>query len=144
MSHHTDIVSGLLDGQLTGIRLWLARRHVSVCPLCAAEYRRQRHVRDMLHANPPAAAMSDSPEFFWSKVKAEIQRRGTERVEAPMVDEEQADQNKEDRETADAQQQQLQLQTAQAGQPAPQPGVNGQGGQDVLNRRIGSLLPSAQ
>jgi hypothetical protein len=30
------------------------------------------------------AAMSDSPEFFWSKVKAEIHRRGQERVEAPM------------------------------------------------------------
>ncbi|MGA2138761.1 MAG: hypothetical protein ABSH14_07870 [Verrucomicrobiia bacterium] len=84
MNHHnTDRVSGLLDGQLTGIRLWLARRHVSVCPLCASEYRHQQHVRRMLHANPPAAAMSDSPEFFWSKVKAEIQRRGGERVQVP-------------------------------------------------------------
>lgn len=81
--HHTDMVSGLLDRQLTGIRLWLAKRHVSVCPLCASEYRHQRHVRRMLRANPPTAAMSDSPEFFWSKVKAEIQRRGAERVEAP-------------------------------------------------------------
>jgi hypothetical protein len=37
----------------------------------------------MLQANPPTAVMSDSPEFFWSKVKIEIQRRGTERVETP-------------------------------------------------------------
>jgi len=80
--HRTDRVSGLLDGQLTGIRLWLTKRHVSACPVCAVEYRRQQRVRRMLHANSPAAAMSDSPEFFWSKVKAEIQRRGTERVEA--------------------------------------------------------------
>lgn len=85
MSHHnTDRVSGLLDGQLTGVRLWLARRHVSTCPVCASQYRHQQHVRRMLHANPPAAAMGDSPEFFWSKVKAEIQRRGGERVEAPI------------------------------------------------------------
>jgi hypothetical protein len=84
MSHHnTDRVSGLLDGQLTGIRLCLAKRHVSVCPVCASEYRHQQHVRRMLHANPLAAGMSDSPEFFWSKVKAEIQRRGGEQVEAP-------------------------------------------------------------
>jgi len=84
MSHHnTDRVSGLLDGQLTGVRLWMARRHVSICPVCASEYRHQQHVRRMLHANPPAAAMSDSPEFFWSKVKAEIQRRGGERAQAP-------------------------------------------------------------
>ena len=81
--HNTDRVSGLLDGQLTGVRLWMAKRHVSVCPVCAAEYRHQQHVRRMLHANPPAAAMSDSPEFFWSKVKAEIQRRGGERAQAP-------------------------------------------------------------
>ena len=81
--YHTDVVSGLLDGQLTGIRLWLARRHISACPVCAAEYRRQQHVRRMLQANPSAAVMSDSPEFFWSKVKTEIQRRGAERVETP-------------------------------------------------------------
>ena len=81
--HNTDRVSGLLDGQLTGVRLWLTRRHVSVCPVCASEYRRQQHVRRLLHANPPAAAMSDSPEFFWTKVKAEIQRRGEERAQVP-------------------------------------------------------------
>jgi hypothetical protein len=84
MSHNTDVVSGLLDGQLKGIRLWLARRHVSSCPVCASEYRHQQHVRRLLRENPPTAAMNDSPDFFWSHVKAEIQRRGGERVEAPM------------------------------------------------------------
>jgi predicted anti-sigma-YlaC factor YlaD len=82
--HHTEAVAGLLDGQLKGVRLWLVKRHVSACPVCAAEYRHQQHVRRMLQANPPAAAMNDSPEFFWSKVKTEIQRRGEERFEAPM------------------------------------------------------------
>ena len=85
MSHHnTEAVTGLLDGQLKGVRLWLVKRHVSACPVCAAEYRHQQHVRRMLRANPPVAMMNDSPEFFWSKVKAEIQRRGGEQVEAPM------------------------------------------------------------
>lgn len=82
--HNTEAVTGLLDGELKGVRRWLAQRHVNACPVCAAEYRQQQRVRDMLRANPPVAAMSDSPEFFWSKVKAEIQRRGDERVEAPM------------------------------------------------------------
>ena len=81
--HNTEAVTGLLDGELRGIRRWLAQRHVNACPICAAEYRQQQRVRDMLRANPPVAAMSDSPEFFWSKVKAEIQRRGDERVEVP-------------------------------------------------------------
>ena len=82
--HNTEAVTGLLDGELKGIRRWLAQRHVNACPICTAEYRQQQRVRDMLRANPPTAAMSDSPEFFWSKVKAEIQRRGDERVEVPM------------------------------------------------------------
>jgi hypothetical protein len=85
MSHHnTEAVAGLLDGQLKGVRLWLVKRHVGACPVCAAEYRHQQHMRRMLQANPPVTVMNDSPEFFWSKVKAEIQRRGDERVEAPM------------------------------------------------------------
>jgi anti-sigma factor RsiW len=82
--HNTEAVTGLLDGELKGVRRWLAQRHVNACPICAAEYHRQQRVRDMLRANPPLATMSDSPEFFWSKVKAEIQRRGDEQVEVPM------------------------------------------------------------
>jgi hypothetical protein len=84
MSHHnTESVTGLLDGELKGLRLWLAKRHINACPVCALEYRHQQHVRRLLQANPPAATMSDSAEFFWSKVKTEIQRRGEESVEVP-------------------------------------------------------------
>ena len=83
-SHNTESVSGLLDGELKGLRLWLAKRHVGTCPVCAAEYRHQLHVRRLLQANPPSATMSGSAEFFWSKVKPEIQRRGEETVEVPL------------------------------------------------------------
>jgi hypothetical protein len=84
MSHNTESVTGLLDGELKGLRLWLAKRHINACPVCALEYRHQQHVRRLLQANAPATAMSDSPEFFWSKVKSEIQRRGEETVEVPL------------------------------------------------------------
>jgi anti-sigma factor RsiW len=84
MSHNTESVTGLLDGELKGLRLWLTKRHISTCPVCALEYRHQQHVRRLLQANPPAVAMSDSPEFFWSKMKSEIQKRGEEPVEAPQ------------------------------------------------------------
>jgi hypothetical protein len=83
-SHNTESVTGLLDGELKGLRLWFAKRHVGTCPVCAVEYRRQQHVRRLLQANPPTATMSDSPGFFWSKVKSEIQRRGEESVEVPQ------------------------------------------------------------
>jgi hypothetical protein len=82
--HNTEAVTELLDGELKGIRRWLAQRHVNACPLCTAEYRQQQRVRELLRTNPPVATMSDSPEFFWSKVKAEIQRRGDERIEVPV------------------------------------------------------------
>jgi anti-sigma factor RsiW len=78
--HETESITGLLDGELTGLRRWRTVGHVRVCPMCATEYRRQRHVRRLLQANPPAAQMSDSPEFFWSKVKAQIQRGDEEPV----------------------------------------------------------------
>ncbi len=82
--HKTEALTGLLDGELRGIRRWLVERHVRTCPVCAAEYRRQRHVRQMLQANPSRVQMSDSPEFFWSNVKMEIKRRGEGRVKVPM------------------------------------------------------------
>jgi anti-sigma factor RsiW len=84
MSHNTEAVTGLLDGELKGTRLRLAKRHINTCPVCALEYRHQVHVRRMLQANPPATVMGDSPEFFWSKVKSEIQRRGKESFEIPL------------------------------------------------------------
>ena len=83
-SHNTESVTGLLDGELKGLQLRLAKQHVGACPICAAEYRQQQHLRRMLQANPPAIAMDDSAEFFWSKVKSDIQRRGDEPVEAPL------------------------------------------------------------
>ena len=82
--HQTEAITGVLDGELRGIRRWLVMRHVRACPLCATEYRRQRHVRRMLQANPPTVQMGDSPEFFWSKVKLEIERRGEEHVRVPV------------------------------------------------------------
>jgi len=52
--------------------------------VCAGDYRRQRHVRRLLQVNPPTVRMSDSPGFFWSKVKREIKRRGEETVKVPV------------------------------------------------------------
>jgi len=82
-SHNTKFVTGLLDGELKGRRLRLAKRHINSCPVCGLEYRHQQHVRRLLQANPPTAAMSDSADFFWSKVKKEIQQRGEKSVEVP-------------------------------------------------------------
>src|SRR5438128_11081957 len=73
--HNPEWVSALLDGELKGLRGWLVKRHVSRCALCAADSRRGHHVRAMLAANPASPTMSDSPDFFWSKVKREIHAR---------------------------------------------------------------------
>ncbi len=82
--HQSKYLTALLDGQLGALRRWRVNRHVRACPVCAAEYRRQQHVRRMLAEAPPAAQpMSDSPEFFWSKVRSEIERRGDETVSVP-------------------------------------------------------------
>jgi anti-sigma factor RsiW len=71
--HYTELLSALLDRELRGVRHWVVMRHLRRCPICATEYRHLRHVRSMLAANRPVDAMSDSPEFFWSKVKREIE-----------------------------------------------------------------------
>lgn len=81
--HQPELVDALLDGQLTGLRRWRVTRHVRACPLCAAEYRNQQRVRRLLRAHPPEPVLSDSAEFFWAKVKAEIERRDVEPVPAP-------------------------------------------------------------
>jgi anti-sigma factor RsiW len=83
--HETETISGLLDGELKGIRRWKVERHVRACPICAVEYRRQRHVRRLLQAQPSPVQMSDSAEFFWSKVKAEIKHRGPKRTKSPRA-----------------------------------------------------------
>jgi len=72
--HQKERISGLLDGELRGIRRWLTERHVHGCPICAVEYRRQRHVRQLLQANLLPLPMSDSADFFWAKVKAQIRQ----------------------------------------------------------------------
>jgi predicted anti-sigma-YlaC factor YlaD len=81
--HNPELVGALLDGELKGLRRVLVQRHVDRCALCAAEYHSLHRVREMLAANSSHAQMSDSPEFFWSKVKREIQARGDQRVELP-------------------------------------------------------------
>ncbi len=83
-SHNTERMSALVDGELTGVRRWLAERHVKSCAECTAQVRELNRVRDMLKANPPSAQMSDSEDFFWSKVKRGIDQRGGERVDVPM------------------------------------------------------------
>ncbi|MEI6084373.1 MAG: zf-HC2 domain-containing protein [Verrucomicrobiota bacterium] len=85
--HNPELINALLDGELTGLRRWLVQRHVGRCALCAVEYRRLRHVRQILAANPVLPLMSDSPDFFWSKVKRDIQAEAgrTETVPVPQL-----------------------------------------------------------
>ena len=82
--HKSELISGLLDGQLGSVQRWRVLRHLRACPACATEYRQVRHARRLLRNNPPTAQMSDSPEFFWSKVKQEIANRGEQSIEVPM------------------------------------------------------------
>jgi anti-sigma factor RsiW len=82
--HHSAWISALVDDELHGWRRRWVEHHLRKCVACDAEYRHLRHVRTMLAGNLPQPAMSDSPEFFWSKVKREIERRGPAEVEAPL------------------------------------------------------------
>jgi len=76
MSHpKPEWLAALADGELCSWRRWQLARHARGCPACAAAYRHQRHVREMLRQNPPAVAMSDSADFFWSKVRRDIERQ---------------------------------------------------------------------
>jgi anti-sigma factor RsiW len=83
--HQTELLSALVDGELRGRRKRLVERHLQECIVCQAEFRHLQHVREMLAANPPQPAMSDSADFFWSKVKREIERHGNTPVEAPVA-----------------------------------------------------------
>ena len=83
--HHSELISALVDGELKGVRRWLVQRHVDRCALCASESRHLLHVREMLAANLPATPMSDSPEFFWSKVKREIHKREGQSADVPTA-----------------------------------------------------------
>ncbi len=81
--HDTKWISALLDGEVNGLRRFFVERHLRGCALCAAEYRRLRHVREMLAA-APKPKMGDSPELFWSKVKRDIQAREGRTIAAPF------------------------------------------------------------
>ena len=82
-AHKPESINALLDGELHGLQRWLVRRHVSHCQACTLEYRRLQHVRMMLAGHAPMPVMSDSPEFFWSKIQREIEQRGSQTVEIP-------------------------------------------------------------
>lgn len=79
-----ELISAFLDGELRGSQQRRVQKHISQCPICAAEYRHVNHVRRMLQENPPQVEMTDSPEFFWHKVKSEIQARGDEKTTVEM------------------------------------------------------------
>jgi anti-sigma factor RsiW len=83
-THNSELVGALIDGELKGLRLWLAKRHIGRCAICAAEYRHVVHVREMLKANPVQPVMSDSADFFWSKVKREIQAGSNQTARVPV------------------------------------------------------------
>jgi anti-sigma factor RsiW len=83
-AHDTKWISALLDGELSGLRRFFVKRHLRGCALCAAEYRRLRHVRELLATAATKPEMGDSPAFFWSKVKREIQAREGRTVAAPF------------------------------------------------------------
>lgn len=81
--HRTELVSALLDGQLTGIRRWLVQRHVNRCIVCGAEYRHQHHVQKMLQENLSPAQMNETAEFFWSQVQRGIEAAGNQTIRVP-------------------------------------------------------------
>jgi len=81
--HNPELISALVDGELKGPRRFLVQRHLRHCALCAAEYRHLHHVREMLAASPPRAQMEQSADFFWAKVRSEIQTRQGQDVELP-------------------------------------------------------------
>ena len=82
--HNPELISALLDGELHGWRRWLVERHLKRCVSCAAEFRHLHHVREMLAANRVAPTMGDSQDFFWSKVKRDIQAREGQSETIPM------------------------------------------------------------
>jgi anti-sigma factor RsiW len=81
--HNPELISALVDGELRGLRRWLVHRHVGECALCAAEYRRLVHVRQLLATNPVTPVMSDSPEFFWSKIRRDIEAQAGQTAQVP-------------------------------------------------------------
>ncbi len=86
-AHNPKTLNALVDGELKGIRRWFTERHLQSCAACATEFAQLQRIRQLLVDNPVSAKMSDSPEFFWSKVKHEIETREDEqvKVETPRL-----------------------------------------------------------
>lgn len=82
--HNTKRISALADGELKGWSRWWTRWHLRRCPRCAAEFQRIERVREALRTCPPRVEMSDSADFFWSKVRREIEAREREELYIPM------------------------------------------------------------
>ncbi len=77
MKHvNPELISAFVDHELRGLQLRRVKRHLDQCPLCAAECRHLGHIRGMLRENHKPVEMDDPPEFFFHKVKSEIQARG--------------------------------------------------------------------
>jgi anti-sigma factor RsiW len=68
-----ELISAFVDNELRGNDVRTVKDHLSHCPICAAEYRHVVHVRRMLQENPPQVDMTDSHDFFWHKVRSEIE-----------------------------------------------------------------------
>jgi anti-sigma factor RsiW len=68
-----ELISAYVDNELRGGDVRVVKEHLSECPICAAQYRHVVHVRRMLQENPPQVEMTDSHDFFWHKVKSEIE-----------------------------------------------------------------------
>jgi anti-sigma factor RsiW len=79
--HNPKLLGALVDGELKGVRRFFVERHLHGCALCAREYRQLRRVRTMLQSTAAdAPVMSDSPEFFWMKVKRQVQAQDNGRI----------------------------------------------------------------
>jgi len=82
--HNTEKISALADGELKGLSRWWTQRHLRRCPRCAAELQRIQRLRQTLAACPPLIEMSDSADFFWSKVRREIEARAPQTLYIPV------------------------------------------------------------
>jgi anti-sigma factor RsiW len=85
--HDPELLNALVDGELKGGRRFFVERHLRGCTVCAREYRQLRRVRAMLESTAAnAPVMTESAEFFWTKIKRQIQAQHSEQIEVPGVD----------------------------------------------------------
>jgi anti-sigma factor RsiW len=83
-NHNIERLSALADGELQGLSRWVAERHLRHCQSCAKEYQQVQRVRELLADGRPTVEMSDSAEFFWSKVQREIQSHASRTTTVPV------------------------------------------------------------